>query len=520
MALGAVFEPDSAESLAAFSAGVELVVVSNRGPIECHLDEDDGINHVQGAGGVAAALSYISTIAPITWIFSAMTEGDRRVAKAYDSLTAAQLKKIGILGKNIRPHFVVLPLSVYRKHYEEFSNRILWFLQHYMCNYPYEPRIDSTVYDAWQNGYVAANQLFANKVAEVVSHAKKTPVILLQDYHLYLTPRMVRQLAPSSVIQHFTHIPWPEPRYWEMLPFEMRDAIFRSMVAADILGFQTKQDARNFLDGCLAFLKEAKMDREEIGVVLDGHLARVRVYPISVDPDQLRRRARSSQVRAYVEYLQPLCGDKTIVRVDRLEPSKNIVRGLHAFDALLSETPQYIDRVKLLLFIVPSRDRIPEYRHYRSEVMRRVDWINKKFGNDDWRPIEVFYENNYDQALAGLTLYDVLLINPLIDGMNLVAKEGPIVNTKDGVLVLSEGAGAYHQLKEGVVPVAAADMEGTKQALRLALEMPRLDRHRRANLLKKAIEREDLRHWFAAQLAEIAAVLDRSRSPAARAKRA
>ena len=511
MALGAVLEPDSTESLTEFSGNVELHVVSNRGPIECTIDENDGINHVQGAGGVAAALSYISTMTPITWIFSAMTKGDRRIAKAYDSLTATQLKKIGLLGKNVKPHFVVLPVSVFHKYYEEFSNRILWFLQHYMLNSSYEPTIDSSVYDAWHNGYVTANQLFADKVIEVISQAKKTPVILLQDYHLYLAPGMIRQAAPSSLIQHFTHIPWPEPRYWEMLPFEMRDAIFRSMVAADILGFQTRQDARNFLDGCLAFLKEAHIDREEVGIVLNGHVARVRAYPISVDPDQLRRRVRSEQVRDYIDNLQTLCGKKTIVRVDRLEPSKNLLRGLQAFDELLSETPKFIGRVRLLLFIVPSRDRISEYRHYHSEVMKKIDWINEKFSRGGWHPIEVFYENNYDQALAGLTLYDVLLVNPLIDGMNLVAKEGPIVNTKDGVLVLSEGAGAHQQLKEGTIAVAAADVEGTKQALLRALEMHHSERHRRSEILKKAIEREDLRRWFTTQLAEIANVLNHPR---------
>ncbi|MBI2953816.1 MAG: trehalose-6-phosphate synthase [Chloroflexi bacterium] len=509
MVLRAVSEPDPAVLLAEFSANVDLTVVSNRGPIECRIDEDEGINHVRGAGGVAAALGYIAAIAPITWVFSAIVQGDRRIAKAYDSLSTAQLRSIGMRGNNITPRFVILPLPVYRKYYQDFSNRILWFLQHYMWNSSYEPRIDSSTYDAWRTGYVPANQRFADKVVEVISNSRKTPVILLQDYHLYLTPRMVRNGAPTSIIQHFTHIPWPEPRYWEMLPFEMREDIFRGLVAADFLGFQTTQDARNFVDGCLAFLRGARMDRDAVGVLLDGHVARVRAYPISVDPGQLLRRARSPLVKRYVAQLQPICGEKTIVRVDRLEPSKNILRGLQAYDALLSGDPQLIGRVKLLLFLVPSREQITEYRRYRSRVVKMIDSVNAKHGREGWRPIEVFYENNYDQALAGLSLYDVLLVNPMIDGMNLVAKEGPIVNTKAGVLVLTEGAGAYQQLREGVVPVAAADVQGTRQALQFALQMSQPERKRRAAILKKAIEREDLRHWLASQLGEIADLLNR-----------
>jgi trehalose 6-phosphate synthase len=310
------------------------------------------------------------------------------------------------------------------------------------------------------------------------------------------------------MITHFTHIPWPEPRYWELLPAEMREAIFRGLCGADIVGFQTQRDARNFVDGCLMFLEGARVDREEVGVIFHQHLARVRVYPISVCPDSLYHRTNTPLVRDYVDKLQSIRGEKTIVRVDRLEPSKNIIRGLHAFDRLLTDYPEYVGNLKMLLFLVPSRESIPEYQAYRSETLQTVERILAKHSQEEYRPIELFLENNYDQALAGMTLYDVLFVNPLIDGMNLVAKEGPIVNASNGVLVLSEGAGAFQQLREGVIPVAAADVEGTKLALRLALEMPEPQKRVLAATLRASIEKNDLFHWFTSQLMDVATIMN------------
>ncbi|MCL5263985.1 MAG: trehalose-6-phosphate synthase [Chloroflexi bacterium] len=506
----AVPMPDTPGPLGEFADCAEFIVVSNRGPIEYHFDGYEGVNYVRGAGGVAAALSCITAITPITWVFSAMTDGDRHVAANGHDIPDNGKKRNGVLHHNLDPHFVLMPPQVYHKYYEEFSNRVLWFLQHYMWNSPYEPSIGPSDYDAWKNGYVVANRLFAEKVTEVISHNKAMPIFLLQDFHLYLTPRLIRQRVPECIIQHFTHIPWPEPRYWELLPPGMREDIYRSLVEADILGFQTRQDAQNFLDSCQAFLKDARVDRSEDGVGIKGHMAHVRVYPISVDPVQLRRRLRSARVQAYVEELRPFCGEKTIVRVDRLEPSKNIIRGLQAFDSLLATSPELVGKVKLVQFLVPSRDGVPEYRRYRKEVMKLIASINDRYGRDGWKPLEVFYENNYDRALAGLMLYDVLFVNPLIDGMNLVAKEGPIVNRKNGVLVLSEGAGAYHQLREGVVAVAAADVDGSCRALRTALTMSLREKRRRAQILRRAIETEDIHRWFENQLTDIASILKRS----------
>jgi len=248
------------------------------------------------------------------------------------------------------------------------------------------------------------------------------------------------------------------------------------------------------------FLDGAEVDYTRHTVVHGGHKTRITAYPVSVDVAVLHRVARSPRVQEYEEKLRPHLGEQTIVRVDRAEPSKNIARGLKAFDMLLERYPHLMHKVKLMCFVVPSRSGIKQYERYTQEIFDSVEAINTKYGTEGWQPVKLFFENNYAQSIAGMCLYDVLLVNPVIDGMNLVAKEGPIVNIKNGVLVLSESAGAYEQLQENVVSVAPADIEGTTQALYRALTMGDAEKRRRAEALRKSIEEEDITKWLYRQL--------------------
>ncbi len=246
------------------------------------------------------------------------------------------------------------------------------------------------------------------------------------------------------------------------------------------------------------------MDYKEGTVWFEHHLTRAKAYPISVDVVNLKSLASSSKVQEYERKLRPLCGEYTIVRVDRSEPSKNIVRGFKAFDLLLEHYPHLRGRIKFLSFLVPTRTYLNQYNRYKQEIDKLVEDINIKYGCEDWRPIEVFYENNYLQAIAGMRLYDVLFINAVIDGMNLVAKEGPIVNGREGVLVLSETVGAHEQLGKYALSVAPADLEGTAEALYTALNMSRKDKSERAAALRKSIEEEDITRWLQSQLEDLA----------------
>jgi len=479
-----------------------LVLASNRGPLEHRITPEGRIEARRGSGGVVTALSSLTQMLEFTWIASAMGEGDRKV---HDDSQGAAIKS-PLPNQRIKVRFVVTPRRVYHKYYNVFCNPLLWFLQHYMWNSPYNPNIDETVLDAWHDGYVPVNQEFADAVVAECAGSTKPPLVMLHDYHLYLTPLFVRRKLPEAIIQHFVHIPWPTPRYWQLLPAFMRRAICEGLCSANIVGFQTPHDVRNFLDTCEEFLPEAKVDHNDRAVYFEERQILCRAYPISIDVEEVQRIANSPRALEYERKLRPLMGDHTIIRVDRAEPSKNIVRGFKAYEILLSRYPELHGKIKFLAFLVPSRAHIRQYQRYMTEIDEAVKQVNDTFGRPDWEPVTVFYENNYTQAIAGMKLYDVLLVNSVIDGMNLVAKEGPVVNTRAGVLVLSETSGSYKQLGEWALGVGPADLEGTAQALYQAITMDPAERDRRAAKLAEAISREDITHWLYRQMADIQAI--------------
>ncbi len=290
-----------------------------------------------------------------------------------------------------------------------------------------------------------------------------------------------------------------------MLPEFMRRGIHEHMVASDIVGLQTMSDVQNFLHSCDTML-DSEVDYHGCTVDFDGHRTHVRAYPISVDAEGLLEFSKSDEVRQSIEKLRPLLGEKTVLRVDRSEPSKNIIRGLRAYELLLERYPEFRGKVNFLQLLVPSRSDLGVYQTYTDEIFELVDSINDHFGEMDWKPIRVFYEDDYPQAIAAMTLHDVLLVNPVIDGMNLVSKEGPLVNQNDGVLILSELAGAHEQLQEHVLAVSPTDLEGTVRALQTALTMPADERHRRAQALRQIVIDEDIIRWLEHQLNDLTAL--------------
>ncbi|MEE9198774.1 MAG: trehalose-6-phosphate synthase [Dehalococcoidia bacterium] len=477
----------------------KVIVVSNRGPVEYHLGTEGEPRARRGSGGLVTALNLLCRYEGLTWISSAIGEGDRHVGAEVEW---GPLKS-PLPGHNLSTRFVSSSRKTYHKYYNIICNPLLWFLQHYMWNTPYAPNVDAAVQDAWDTGYVAMNRVFADAVISEAAGTEQPPVVMLQDYHLYLVGRFIRETLPGAILQHFTHIPWPNSSYWLLLPKSMRQAICEGLCAVDIVGFQTGRDVHNFLRACEVFLPGAKVEYGEQTVDCNGHTTRVRAYPASVNIQGLRRTASSPRVQDYEQRLLSHCGEKTIVRVDRAEPSKNIIRGFRAFDILLDRYPELKGTVKFLAFLVPTRTHIKQYQRYTEEITNVTERVNEKHGTPDWQPITIFHENNYTQAIAGMRLYDVLVVNAVIDGMNLVAKEGPIVNTKDGVLILSEGTGAHEQLGIGALSVAPADLEGTTEALYAALTMPSEERKRMAETLVRAIEAEDASHWLESQVKDI-----------------
>jgi trehalose 6-phosphate synthase len=465
-----------------------IILASNRGALEYHVQEPGRLTVEAGNGGVTTALTSLMPLADFTWVSAAMTDGDRIMARA-------GRQQVQVENHWCRQRLVSLPERTYQNYYAVFSNPLLWFLQHGLWEELRQKDLEAKIRRSWTWGYVPANKAFAKTVVEEIQEEPERPYVMTQDYHLYLCPKYVREMAPEVVLQHFVHIPWPEPKTWERLPRDIVESICSSLLCSDIVGFQTEASAENFRRTCQRFLNDAQTDRNGT-VIRQGRATEVRVYPVSIDVEGLRTRTMTLEFGHYRKLLREMTGRQTIVRVDRIDPSKNILGGLDAFELLLERHPELQGETKMLAFLVPSRESIPEFREHAEKVWRRIREINERLRRGLWRPIEWFEENNYMQALAGMSLYDVLLVNSLADGMNLVSKEGPIINERDGVLVLSKRVGSYCELAEGALSVSPEDVEGTAEALWMALTMSENEKRERANKLRRTIEQNDLSKWL------------------------
>ncbi|MBI4311864.1 MAG: trehalose-6-phosphate synthase [Chloroflexi bacterium] len=483
-------------------AGRRLIVVSNRGPVEFRPTPSGDVQAQRGSGSLVTALSYLMRNLEFTWVSSAMGEADRQAwAKGGGAAIAS-----GLPGNRVSLRFVSPHRRAYHKFYNTLCNPILWFLQHYMWSTPYTPTVDQSVHDAWQNGYVEVNRDFANGVIAEAGTDGSQVCVMVHDYHLYLVPGYLREALPKALVCITIHIPWPTASYWELLPAYIRRDICAGLCGADIVAFQTKRDGMNFMQCCDDFLPDAEVDYNHETILLKGRRIQVKAYPLGINVDEVRRLSSSMRVREYERQLTSLAGDQAIVRVDRAEPNKNILRGLKAYEMLLQRYPDMKGKVKFLAFLVPSRTHIRQYQRYVEEIQAAAGEINAAQGIPEWKPVHIYMENNYTLAVAGLRIYDVLLVNPVIDGMNLVAKEGPVVNARDGVLAMTETAGAYPQLAQGCLALAPADVEGTMQAMHQALTMPPEERQGLRAALVDAIEREDVAHWLHRQFADVKAL--------------
>jgi trehalose 6-phosphate synthase len=472
-----------------------LLIATNRGPVTFSIGADGGLRPRRGSGGLVTALSQVGRHVPLTWLAAPFSDGDRLGINKPSLIDRA-------LPGEVRLRFTPVERPMYDAAYGVIANPLLWFLQHQMYELPSRPMIDTATLRAWDAGYVPVNEAFARAVLAEAGDDPE-PRVMLHDYHLYLAPSFIRQRCPGAVVSHFTHIPWPPSSIWLTIAPPIRERIALGLLANDVVGFQTERYAHNYLRMVESFVPDADVDYEHSLVRRRRRTTRVRAYPISIDVDATRRIAGSRAARRRADQLLGGTRERIIVRVDRLEPSKNILRGFLAYEALLQRIPRLRGRVSFLAFLVPSRTGLREYGQYGRQVQSAVDRINARFGRGGWRPIQLFYENDYAQALAGLSIADVVLINPLVDGMNLVAKEAVVVSGRDAVLVLSETAGAYDQMASGVLKVAPADVVGTADALAQALAMTPAERHRRIATMRRDVERQDITWWLRRQLEDL-----------------
>ncbi|MCW2606613.1 MAG: alpha,alpha-trehalose-phosphate synthase, partial [Frankiales bacterium] len=427
-------------------APVSLLLASNRGPVSFFDTPDGGLELRRGGGGLVSALAGSGT-SGTGWVCAALTDADRRAAHE------------GLLPAGVR----MLPLepALFEAAYDRVANSVLWPAAHLL---PAAPLADAD----W-----AAYRRYAEAFADAVAQdAAEGAAVLVQDYHLALLPALLRARRPDLRLSHFSHTPWAPPQALRALPVARE--LLTGMLGADAVGFLSPRWARAFTDCCAELLgAEVRPD----GVRWEGRSVRVSVHPLGVDADGLCARAEQDDVLARRAVLQELVGDRQLLlRVDRSEPTKGIVPGLHAYAALLRAHPEHLGRVVHLVLAYPSRAELPEYRAHTALVEAAAAEVDAEFGREGWRPVHLEVRDDHARSLAAYRLADVLLVNPVRDGMNLVAKEGPVLSERGLALVLSREAGAADELGDDALLVDPHDVEGTAQALHRALLMPPAER--------------------------------------------
>ncbi|MCH0538639.1 trehalose-6-phosphate synthase [Streptomyces sp. MUM 203J] len=483
----------------------EILVASNRGPVSYALGEDGSLEARRGGGGLVSGLSAIGPDAGAVWVCAALGEGDREAVRRGAGEPGVRMLDI--------------PSEVQDAAYNGIANSVLWFLHHMLWQTPLEPVFDTGFRQRWE-AYRAYNRAFARALA---AEAAPGAAVLIQDYHLALAPGMLRELRQDLRIGHFSHTPWAPPEYFRVLPDDVAEELVWGMLGADQLGFLTQRWAT-------AFSRCAAVDPERI-IPMMPNPARgswiehsptgrqpfrrtwIGVHGLGADAEFLRARSHEPDVEERMAALRTEIGTapgggprKTIVRVDRTELSKNIVRGLLAYRTLLEDRPEWRERVVHLAFAYPSRQDLEVYRAYTAEAYRLAEEINAEYGTEDWTPVVLHVKDDFARSLAAYRLADVALVNPIRDGMNLVAKEVPVVSDAGCALVLSREAGAYEELGGDAVVVNPYDVTGTARALHEALTMPDAERADRSKRLAAAGTALPPQRWFLEQLEALRAM--------------
>jgi trehalose 6-phosphate synthase len=488
-----------------------VLVASNRGPVSYQFRADGSLTGTRGGGGmIAGVTSGLAALGPevsVTWICAALSDADRAAARR----PGADAGHEGP-GASVAVRMLDIAPDTFDRAYNKVANSALWFVHHLLFDTPNQPQFGREFRRDWES-YLVYNEAFADALAQEAGRGQPPAGglrVLVQDYHLCLAPRMLRERLGDTAIAHFCHTPWAPPDYYRMLPAEMGRALLDGILGADYAGFHAERWATAFMD-CCADLLGADVDRTggtgpglgSVGrVTYRGRVTQVAVQPLGVDAPALRERARAGDVQAHVSTLsQAADGRKLIVRVDRTELSKNIVRGLVAYRELLATRPQWRGRVVHLAFAYPSRSALAEYRAYTDRVRQLALQISAEFRTADWEPLILEVKDDYPRSLAACTVADVLLVNPVRDGMNLVAQEGPVLSERGCALVLSREAGAAATLAADALLVNPYDITETAEALHQALAMSDAERRRRSAALAATAAADPPARWLGGQLA-------------------
>jgi trehalose 6-phosphate synthase len=471
-----------------------LVLVSNRGPVT--FESNGEIR--RGTGGLVTALIGLATHRDVTWVASAMTDGDVAAAEENDGRPFA-VEAPG--GEEYRVKLVASDPEAYDRFYNIIANPMLWFIQHYLWDLSNAPDIRRNETEAFEFGYNAVNEDLARAVLEEIDGVDQ-PVVMVHDYHLYTLPGLLRRARPDAFLHHFVHIPWSQSDSWRVLPGVIREEIYHGILSNDIIGFHTRSYRRNFLQ-CCEDLLGLDVDHEAGVVHVDGREVWVRAYPLPIDCHAVEAVAGRERTQGFERELLQRRRDHLILRVDRADLSKNVLRGFGGFDVFLDQHPEFRERVTFIAQLMPSRTDVPEYAEYLERIEAVVAVVNHRHGSPDWMPIQLKLRDDLEEAVAAYKHYDVLMVNAMFDGMNLVAKEGPMVNERAGVSILSENTGAHEELGDYALSVNPFDIQELADSIHAALTMPVQERERRLQGLKSIVTARDPGDWIDEQLADI-----------------
>jgi trehalose 6-phosphate synthase len=455
---------------------------------------------------MVSGLSAVAEDPDMLWVCAALSDGDRAAAR----LAPDGLLDPAEVGGGAAVRMLDIPQHIFHRAYNAVANSTLWFVHHMLYDTPNRPTFGPSFAREWE-AFRTYNEMFAAALARAAQDRRGSGIsrddaparAVIQDYHLCLTPLLLAERAPGIQIAHFSHTPWAPPDYYRVLPDDVGREVLAGILGADHAGFLCQRWADAFVDCCEAFLG-AGVDAERKLVSYRGHVTSIGVHPLGVDASQLRDRASQRDVLTRrAALIDATEGRKLIVRVDRTELSKNIVRGLGAYRELLRTYPHWRGNVVHLAFAYPSRHDLPEYREYTAAVQRLARQIDDEFAEPGWNPLILEVNDDYPRSLAACRLADVMLVNPIRDGMNLVAKEGPILADHGCALVLSTEAGAAAELGAHALMVNPFDITQTAEALNAALAMDDGERTRRSEALAAAAMSMPPRQWFAEQLAAL-----------------
>ncbi|MGH8860483.1 MAG: alpha,alpha-trehalose-phosphate synthase (UDP-forming) [Jatrophihabitantaceae bacterium] len=465
--------------------GAALIAASNRGPITVAAVDDADDEVRRGGGGLVSGMQNALAATPdALWVCAALNDRERQLARqAGGGRLSAQPLVADALNGDFDVRMLPIDAQTFRAAYNGIANSTLWFVLHQLFDLPTQPVFDASWRRQWA-AYVRYNQAFAEAIA---AEAAEGAAVMVQDYHLFLVPRLLRRARPDLRIGFFTHTPWVPPDYFTTLPDDVGYEVVDGILGADVVGFHTR--------------RWADMFGETAQAICGADASGVRVFPLGTDAEEMYALGHRRSVDSALRVLDDVVGDRLVIgRVDRTELSKNVFRGLLCYRELLRKYPQWRGEVVHAVYDNPSREDLPAYREYTASLERLAAEIDDEFSTDDWTAILLEIQDDYPAALAALRRSDVIFVNSVRDGMNLVVLEGLVLSERTPAVVISREMGAAELLGADAIVVNPFDVSSGADALHAALLLDRSVRADRVERMRAAATRLPPTQWFRAQL--------------------